>query len=1101
MKHFSKSLSFLLLVILFNFPNFAQLSEGGIPYSFQNTILSTAPSLQMSAVDVEAFLAEDEIEQQTKNVPFRFGAPLDVELTLKNSGEWINLPNGDKLWRLRIYSQGAHTLNLLYNDYWLPEGAKLFLYNDDKTDVIGAFTHRNNKEHGEFATGITKGDAVTLEYYEPANVNYPGIISISRVVHGYRDLLNTFSIEGFGSSGSCNNNVNCPEGADWQATKRAAAMVLTSGGTRWCSGSLINNTNVDLDQLFLTADHCLGSSNTWIFMFNYESPTCANIDGPTYYTVQGSTLLARNSDSDFGLLRITEAIPDSFQVHWAGWDRRDIAADSVVAIHHPSGDIKKISFEWDPVVSDKYLGTSGVAGSHWWVTSWDDGTTEPGSSGSPLFNYNHQIVGQLHGGYASCTDLRGDWYGKISMSWDRGTTPATRLKDWLDPGNTGALFLNGWDPTVGDPDAVPPTKITDLEITDVTSNSMTLTWTAPLDTSYQGTMEYYIKYSTSPITEGNFDAAMDIPFSAPKDAGETEMLTVEGLDFSTDYYFAIKSRDFWDNISEISNVPTETTWGIPQAVVNPESLTFTVPAGSSWVSIVNLANNSVHNSTLDYIASIENIDVPANAVTMRLKPVETAKSIDASGVKGDDFIGFGQLIEGAGGPDDFGYQWIDSDDPNGPSFVWNDISSTGTPLSFTGGNDDGYSTSLNLGFNFEYYENTYNSVSVSTNGFLSLTPLTTSYRINNSIPNSATPNNFIAAFWDDLDGSQQGDVFYKADADKFTVQFSNWQKWVSSGSTGDYNFQIVLYSNGKILLYYNSMTGTLNEATVGIENASGTDGLQISHNANYPPSNQFAVQIWVKPDWVSNEGGSGTIYNGNSVDVELQFITEDLTDGVYEADLIFTTNIPDRSQITVPISLTIDGVVPVELTAFNAEQSEKEVKLYWTTATETNNRGFEIERKSSGKKEWESIAFVQGMGTKATSTDYLFADKSIIGITNVSYRLKQIDFDGSFNYSEIVELELTPTNFSLKQNYPNPFNPSTKIEFTIPVASEISLKIYDVLGRNITTLVNHTLEPGYYENNWNAESLSSGLYIYVLEASPIDGSAGFRDLKKMVLIK
>lgn len=1102
MKHFFKFFPVFILAVFFNNQLFGQVSEGGTPYSFQRSIVSTTPTIQMPEVDVEAYLLEDEIDAQTKNIPFRFGAPHDVELTIKNSGEWISLPNGDKLWKLRIYSPGAYTLNLLYNDFWLPEGAKLFLYNDDRTDIIGAFTHKNNKEHGEFATGLTRGDAVTLEYYEPSNVNYPGIISISRVVHGYRDLLNTFDVEGFGSSGSCNNNVNCPEGADWQDTKRSIAMVLLSGGTRWCSGSLINNTNVDMDQLFLTANHCLGSSNTWIFMFNYESPTCANIDGPTNFTVQGSTLLASNADSDFGLVRITEEIPESYQVHWAGWDRRDIAADSVVAIHHPSGDIKKISFEWDPVVSDQYLGTSGVPDSHWWVTSWDDGTTEPGSSGSPIFNYNHQIVGQLHGGYASCTDLRGDWYGKVSMSWDRGTTPSTRLKDWLDPGNTGALFLDGWDPTVGDPDAVPPTTITDLTITDVTSNSMTLTWTAPLDTSYQGTMEYYIKYSESPINEGNFDAAMDIPFTAPKEAGETEMLIVEDLDFSTDYYFAIKSRDFWDNVSAISNVPTETTWGIPEAEVNPTSLTFTVPAGSSWVSTVNLANTSAHNSTLDYLASIENISFPTGAVLMRLKPVETANLVEASGAKGDDFYGFGQLIEGAGGPDDFGYQWIDSDDPNGPAFVWNDISASGTQLSFTGGDDDGYSTSLSLGFNFDFYENTYSSVSVSTNGVLSFTPLTTSYRLNNSIPDTGVPNNFIAAFWDDLDGDDgQGSVYYKADQDKFTVQFTNWKKWVSGGSTGDYNFQIVIHSNGKILLYYDEMVGTLNQATVGIENITGTDGLQISHNANYPPSNQFAVQIWVKPDWVSTEAGSGTIYNGNSVDVELVFETEDLTDGVYEADMVFTTNIPDKSQIIVPVSLTIDGVVPVELTAFSAEQNKGEVRLYWTTATETNNRGFEIERKTSGKNEWQTISFVQGMGTKASSTDYTFEDKSIQGITNVSYRLKQIDFDGTYSYSNIVELELTPANFSLMQNYPNPFNPSTKIEFSIPAASEVMLKVYDVLGRNIATLVNQMLEPGYYEQNWNAESLSSGLYIYVLEASPVDGSGGFRDLKKMVLIK
>ncbi len=185
-------------------------------------------------------------------------------------------------------------------------------------------------------------------------------------------------------------------------------------------------------------------------MFNYESPTCANINGPTYMTVQGSTLKANYSTSDVGLLLLNEAPPDSYKVTFGGWNNVNIGGDSAVAIHHPSGDIKKISFDYDNYESTDYLGsTVNSSLSHWRIAVWDDGTTEGGSSGSPLYNKQHQVVGQLHGGWAACNDLRADYYGKFSLSWNGGGTPSTRVKDWLDPDNTGATFVNTWDPYAG----------------------------------------------------------------------------------------------------------------------------------------------------------------------------------------------------------------------------------------------------------------------------------------------------------------------------------------------------------------------------------------------------------------------------------------------------------------------------------------------------------------------------------------------------------------------------------------------------------------------------------------------------------------------------
>jgi hypothetical protein len=420
----------------------AQVGAGGVPPSFDLPGAGPAPTIALPGVDHAALLAED--EAAPKDEALRFGAPLDRSIDLRRQGQRLELPDGGSLWRLRLTSPGALSLNLLYDDFALPPGARLFLYNDERSMLIGAFTDFNNKPGGQFATQPVAGDAVTLEYEEPATCPWPGRVRVCRVVHAYRDLLGGAERD-YGDSGSCNNNVACPVGDDWRTEIRAVAMILEGSGFRICSGALVNNTGQDMRQFLLTANHCLGGETNWIFMFNYQSPGCANQNGPTTDSVQGCVRRANLADSDFALLELSEAIPEDYRVVYAGWSNEDVAPTRGVGIHHPSGDIKKISFEDQALVSDRYLGNQGVAGSHWRVIDWDDGTTEAGSSGSPVFDQNHHVVGQLHGGYASCTSQTSDWYGKFAMSWERGGAPATRLRDWLDPLDTGQTTLGPLD--------------------------------------------------------------------------------------------------------------------------------------------------------------------------------------------------------------------------------------------------------------------------------------------------------------------------------------------------------------------------------------------------------------------------------------------------------------------------------------------------------------------------------------------------------------------------------------------------------------------------------------------------------------------------------
>lgn len=191
-------------------------------------------------------------------------------------------------------------------------------------------------------------------------------------------------------------------------------------------------------------------------------------------------------------------------------------------------------------------------------------------------------------------------------------------------------------------------------------------------------------------------------------------------------------------------------------------------------------------------------------------------------------------------------------------------------------------------------------------------------------------------------------------------------------------------------------------------------------------------------------------------------------------------------------------IVPVELVSLNAVNSNDGIILKWTTATETNNRGFEIQKKNIfGIKEtgWEKIGFINGYGTTVQEHSYSYSDKKLAA-GKYQYRLKQIDFNGSFEYSQVVNAEINISNdFLLSQNYPNPFNPTTTISFVIGSSSYVTLKIYDVLGKEVATLVNENKNPGEYAVKFNASNLASGIYIYTMTVR------NFSVAKKLLLLK
>lgn len=415
----------------------------------------------------EAELA-DEQDEKNGELP-KFSRSIFTDITLTNAGNWIELSNGDRLWRVKIKSDGAQALLLYYNKFFLPTGATLHVYTEDKTEIRGAFTSFNNPRNGYFATGLTHGESCIIEYFEPVKVKGQGIISLNEIGHAYRWVNSIFpnvrggSALGFNQSDACEVNINCEEGNDWQNEKRAVSCIIVQSqqGQGICSGTLINNVREDCTPYLLSAQHCseFVSSNQyaqWIFHFNYESLDCNNPNSVGTLDddfVVGCTKKADSDDnggdtgSDFLLLELNQQPPTAFNVYYAGWDAAPTAPTGGVCIHHPEGDIKKISTYQQTGVNTSWGGSS--PGTHWrikWVVSTNGhGVTEPGSSGSAIFNTSKKIVGTLTGGDSFCSSPNSpDFFGKISYHFTlNGNTASTQLKPWLDPDNTGTTAVNG----------------------------------------------------------------------------------------------------------------------------------------------------------------------------------------------------------------------------------------------------------------------------------------------------------------------------------------------------------------------------------------------------------------------------------------------------------------------------------------------------------------------------------------------------------------------------------------------------------------------------------------------------------------------------------
>ncbi|GAA0720050.1 hypothetical protein GCM10009105_29100 [Dokdonella soli] len=439
-----------VLILAFPVSGFAKMYEEPRSFSLKDKSIERVERKTLPKLNIERLLEEDRArgKEPQHPGPHRFAVSADVAYALDNSGTWQKLPDG-RLWRLRIQSPGAKSLNLGITRFEMPEGAKLWIYDPKQTHVEGPYTSRHRNRLGGLWTPVIESDEIVVEVFVPTGVSQP-VVEIGKVNQGYRGFDK--GVSGGGTEGACENDVICPVGDPWRNQIRAVG-VYTLNGTADCSGTLLNDTAHDFKPYFLSANHCgVNSTNdsTIVVYWNYQSATCGT-HGPGSLTDNqtGATYHASYAPSDFLLFELS-AVPDpSFNVFYAGWDATGTTPPSTVGIHHPAADVKAISFSNSAPDTTAYMSpTHDPSGNHWYVL-WNSGVTEPGSSGSCLFNTgNGRCIGQLHGGPSICggSDLH-DYYGRLSVSWNGGGTAATRLKDWLDPGNTGSLGIDG-DPHI-----------------------------------------------------------------------------------------------------------------------------------------------------------------------------------------------------------------------------------------------------------------------------------------------------------------------------------------------------------------------------------------------------------------------------------------------------------------------------------------------------------------------------------------------------------------------------------------------------------------------------------------------------------------------------
>ena len=465
-----RELCLLLIFYILSLSITGQISYGGKPLPLSadasTRLLSATQELfvDMPKFDDQAALWRSQ-QDKSEFKSLEFAHKFDVHLRPDNSGITFNYGNA-KIWRIGIRSRGAYSLNILFSKFRLPEGAKVFVYNSDQTEILGSYTSENNSDLNLLPIQPIGGDEVIVEYHLPSDIVDAGELEIGEVNHDFVGIFR--ATEPRDPVQSCHPNLICyPE--DIEPGSGVVALIIN--GTTYCTGSLVNNSSEDGTPYLLTATHCLNNDYDSRFLnnrrynmvagnivafFNYNSPVCSpDIRGPLQMTLASTDSVLISERHDISLLKFKQNPPKEYHPYYLGWNVSSALSPPFHGIHHPNGGVKKVAIEEDNlgIGSFDYPKYNMEPASFWVVRDWEIAATEGGSSGSPLLDREKRIVGSLTGGESFCSSTRGpDIYASLNKFWnvEGSLENANPIKFYLDPEDTGTLQLKGLNPYSGE---------------------------------------------------------------------------------------------------------------------------------------------------------------------------------------------------------------------------------------------------------------------------------------------------------------------------------------------------------------------------------------------------------------------------------------------------------------------------------------------------------------------------------------------------------------------------------------------------------------------------------------------------------------------------
>ncbi|MCW3787302.1 T9SS type A sorting domain-containing protein [Plebeiibacterium sediminum] len=415
-----------------------------LPISYKEDLQAITSYISINAEDSKS--TNNGVYKQSKltDTSFQFATSYSVNLTPLNSGIWHNTPSG-KVWRLGIYSKNAYSLYITCNTLKLEQGVSLFLYSNNYKYLKGPF---GSAKYNKISFPAIMGDTLFIELNVPPGMDKYGNLVISKVYH---DFTNIFKTSGTLKINAINNNciedINDSNGKLWQTEKRAVCKIVSDG--QLSTGTLIGNTSETNTPYILTASHTMFDSKhaaEAIYYFNDEFTDENNDNINESQFILGGELVASSINQlDFSLIQLASVPPPSFRTYYAGWNRKTDSFQGGTCIHHAWGHPKQIAIDYHTISTSNY-NQQYDSDAFWHIAHWETGFTSPGSSGAPLFNSDHQIIGTLTGGQASCENPVNDYFCQFGLSWDKYPDIHNQLKHWLDPDHKNKIQQNGYDP-------------------------------------------------------------------------------------------------------------------------------------------------------------------------------------------------------------------------------------------------------------------------------------------------------------------------------------------------------------------------------------------------------------------------------------------------------------------------------------------------------------------------------------------------------------------------------------------------------------------------------------------------------------------------------